>query len=140
MSEGKTGGKDEFNTEALAMAVAEAAWALKARNVRVLDVRKLVSYADYLVVCHGTSERHAASIANHVIDDLRPVKVRPASVEGLRTGEWILVDFMDVVLHVFYEPFRAEYAIESIFSEAPRLALEPPGELEEEPRPEAKGM
>ena len=126
------GHPQEFDTEALARAMAEAAWELKARNVRVLDVRKLVSYADYLVVCHGTSERHAASIANHVIDDLRPLKVRPASVEGIRTGEWILVDFLDAVLHVFYEPFRSEYAIESIYREAPRLALEPPGELEEQ--------
>lgn len=124
---------EEFDTRALATAIAEAAWDLKARNVRVLDVRKLVSYADYLIVCHGTSERHAASIANHVIDDLRPLKIRPGSIEGIRTGEWILVDFLDVVLHVFHEPFRVEYAIESIYRDAPRLELKPPQELEVPP-------
>lgn len=119
------------DTEAIAQAIAEAAWDTKARNLRVLDVRKVVSYADFLVVCHGTSERHARSIAEYVVDDLRDAGLRPIGVEGLRESNWILVDYGDVVLHVFHEPFRQEYAIESIYADAPRVTLEPPGELEE---------
>jgi ribosome-associated protein len=127
-----------FDTEALALAMAEAAWNLKARNVRVLDVRRIVPYADFLVLCHGTSDRHAEAIAEHVIEDLRPQKVRPLSIEGVQSGSrreraaWILVDFADAILHVFgNEDMRAEYNLESIFSDAPRLALEPPADLED---------
>ena len=60
-----------INTEALALAIAEAAWDLKAHNVRVLDVRGIVSYTDFIVICHGTSDRHAKAIAEFVITDLR---------------------------------------------------------------------
>jgi ribosome-associated protein len=117
--------------ELLARAVAEAAWDTKARNVRVIDVRGLTSYTDYLVVCHGTSQRPTASIAEHVIDELRPLKFRPIGIEGQEQAEWVLVDFGDVILHAFTEPFRLEYPIESIFGDAPRLPLDAPADLED---------
>ena len=113
------------------MAIVEAAWEMKARNVRVLDVRGIVSYTDFIVICHGTSMRHAESIAQHVVADLRPVKVRPLGREGDAESGWMLVDFGDAVFHVFDEPVRADYGLESIYSDAPRMALEPPEELED---------
>ncbi len=122
---------EEYDTEALARAIAEAAWEQKARNLRVLDVRGIVSYTDFIVICHGTSSRHAKGIAEFVIADLRPVKVRPLGVEGTSEGAWILVDFGDAVLHVFDEPTRPEYGLESIYSDAPRLALDSPQDLED---------
>lgn len=121
----------EFDTEALARAIAEAAWERKARNLRVLDVRGIVSYTDFIVVCHGTSQRHAKGIADFVVADLRPVKVRPLGVEGGGQGDWILIDFGDAVLHVFDEPARAEFGLESIYSDAPRLAIDAPPDLED---------
>ncbi len=126
-----TESEEEFDTEALALAIAEAAWEMKARNVRVLDVRGLVSYTDFIVICHGTSLRHAQSIAEFVVADLRPVKVRPLGREGDAESGWLLVDFGDAVLHVFDEPIRADYGLESIYSDAPRMELEPPAELED---------
>ena len=132
-----TEASEGVDTEALARAIADAAWDRKARNVRVLDVRRLVSYADYLIVCHGTSERHARAIADNVIDELRELRWRPIGVEGLRSGEWVLVDYGDVVLHVFCEPFRQEYPVEKMYADAPRLALKPPADLEETTRGEA---
>ncbi len=122
---------EEFDTEALALAIVEAAWEKKARGVRVLDVRGIVSYTDFLIVCHGTSERHVQTIADSVIADLRPVKVRPLGVEGRDVGDWILVDFADAVLHVFNEPTRADFGLESIYSDAPRMPLDPPPGLED---------
>lgn len=113
------------------MAIVEAAWDRKARNVRVLDVRGIVSYADFLIVCHGTSPRHAQSIADFITADLRPTKVRPLGIEGADRGEWILVDFGDAVVHVFNEPVRAEFGIESIYSDAPRMQLDAPPDLED---------
>jgi ribosome-associated protein len=126
-----TESEEEFDTEALAMAIAEAAWEMKARNVRILDVRGLVSYTDFIVICHGTSLRHAQSIAEFVVNDLRPVKVRPLGREGDTESGWLLVDFGDAVLHVFDEPVRAEYGLESIYSDAPLMPLEPPADLED---------
>lgn len=121
---------EEFDTVALAEAIAEACWDRKARNVRVIDVRGLASYTDFLIVCHGTGERHAQTIADYVIEDLRPVKVRPYGKEGFRSGDWLLVDFADAVLHVFAGEARAHYALESLWADAPRLKLDAPEDLE----------
>ena len=132
---GETPAVDTFDSEALAYAIVEAAWDRKARNVRALDVRGLVSYTDFIIVCHGTNPRQAQAIAEHVVYELRPAKVRPMGVEGADRGEWILVDFGDAVLHVFHEPVRADYAIESVYSDAPRLPLDAPADLED---PEAE--
>lgn len=116
--------ESEFDTRMLALALAEAADERKALAVRILDVRGIVSYTDFIVVCHGTSTTHARAIADHVEEDLRPLKIRPRAVEGARLGEWILLDYIDVVMHVFNEPLRAEYAIESIYADAPRVPFE----------------
>lgn len=131
---------DEFDTSALATAMAEAAWDIKARNVRVLDVRGMLPYADFLVICEGTSDRHAEAIAEHVCEDLRPLKIRPLGIEGLKAaggkrerGAWILVDFADAVLHVFgSRQMRSEFNIESIYADAPRLTLDAPADLEDD--------
>lgn len=111
---------NEFDTGVLAQAIAEAADERKAEAIRILDVRGIVSYADYIVVCHGNNAPHVRSIANFVVSDLRTV-IRPRHTEGLNYGEWVLVDFADVVLHVFRGEFRSDYAVESIFSDAPRI-------------------
>lgn len=125
----------EFDTHALALAIVEAAWDRKARSVRVLDVQGLVSYTDYLVLCHGTSEPHARAIADAVIDDLRTVKVRPIGIEGKRGADWLLVDFADAVLHVFTSrEARDEYNFESMYSDAKPVELEDaPEDLEDGP-------
>ena len=123
--------EDTINTEALALAIAEAAWERKALNVRVLDVRGIVSYTDFIVLCHATNDRQAKAIADHVTRELRPVKIRPMGTEGGDSGDWILVDFVDVVFHVFLEETRAGYGLESIYSDAKRMPLEDaPPELE----------
>lgn len=121
---------DSFDTETVALAIAEACWDIKAHNVRAIDVRGLASYTDFLVVCHGTSERHARSIAEHVLDELRPTATRTLGREGFEGGEWLLVDFGDAVLHVFHGESRTHYGIESLWCDAPRLSLDAPKDLE----------
>lgn len=144
MTQSESQEPEEFDTEALAHAIVEAAWEAKGLNLRILDVRGIVSYTDFLVVAHGTSERHAQSVAERVIAELRPVKVRPIGTEGLgrgarsEDGTWILVDFADAVLHVFGDmETRRDFDIESIYSDAPRLELEAPEDLEVDAEPEA---
>lgn len=119
-----------FDTEVVAHAVAEACWDVKAHNVRAIDLRGLASYTDFLVICHGTSERHARTIAEHVMDELRPTATRALGREGFDSGEWLLVDFGDAVLHVFHGESRDHYGLESLWSDAPRLKLDAPTELE----------
>ena len=114
----------EVDTQTLALAIAEAAAEMKALGVRIIDVRGIVSYADFLVVCHGTSTTHARAIADFIREDLRPLKIRPRHVEGANYAEWILLDFFDVVVHVFTEEARQEYSIDGLFSDAPRVPFE----------------
>src|SRR5262249_59436603 len=108
--------------EALALArkAADAALDKKAENVVILDVRGLTSYADYFVVASGTSDRQVTAIADNVDDVLRKAGHRPNGVEGYTRGHWVLIDFGDVVCHVFYEEARAFYDLEGLWADAAR--------------------
>ncbi len=90
----------------------------------VLDLRRLKVFTDYFVICHGTSTRHALSIAEAVEERLEKEAGRaPGHVEGQRVAEWILLDYIDFVVHVFTEEKRAYYGLERLWGDAPRLAL-----------------
>jgi ribosome-associated protein len=124
---------DAFDTEALAEAIVDAAWDRKARNVVVIDVRGIASYTDFLVIANGTSERHAQAIADNVADELRPFGIHARGFEGRSRGDWVLLDLNDAVLHVFGTlELRQQYALESLYGDAPRLTLESPAELEDD--------
>lgn len=104
--------------------MADLAAERKALDIVVLDVRGKSSYADFLVICSGTSDRHVQSIAELVSDTLRKEdRIKPVGTEGLREGQWALVDLGDVVLHVFHQFTREVYALEDLWSDAPRLAV-----------------
>lgn len=108
--------------------IAECAAERKATQIRAVDVRGLVAYADYFVICSGRSERQVRAISEHIISEMRDLGRRPLGSEGLKNGLWVLLDFGDVVVHVFHEEERQEYDIERLWSNAPEmpLALEPP--------------
>ena len=89
---------------------------LKAVDPVVLDVRELSSVMDWLIVASGTSSRHVKSLANNVIMKARQQGVRPLGVEGERVGEWVLVDFGDVVVHVMQPAARSFYDLERLWS------------------------
>jgi ribosome-associated protein len=104
---------------------AEAALDKKATDLVVLDVREHTSIADYFVIVSGRSDTQVRSIAEHIEDVCRKSGYRPLAVEGLRHGQWVLLDFGDVVVHVFYGPVRDFYDLERLWSDAPRRALPP---------------
>lgn len=107
----------------LALKVARAALDKGARSIQIIDLRGRVDYADLLVLCSGTSSRHVASIAEAIETILHKAKIRPASIEGLSASQWVLLDFIDVVVHVFLDDVRAYYDIEGLWMDAPRVPV-----------------
>lgn len=93
----------------------------KARDVAVLDVRRIAVFTDYMIIVTGTSNRHVAAVADNVIDRLREHGRRPAGVEGMESGDWVLLDFGDVVVHIMRQQTRDFYNLEKLWSEAKRL-------------------
>ncbi len=92
----------------------------KGERLTIMDVRSICSYTDYILVCSGSSTRQVQTIARHVEESLKKKGIKPLGVEGMREGNWILLDYNDVILHVFYEPVRVFYGIEDIYLDAPR--------------------
>ena len=108
--------------ERLAVA-AEAALERNARNGLVLDLRGLSDAADYFVIVTGDSDVHARAIADSVTERLEEIGEEPAGVEGRSSGRWILIDYIDVVVHVFLERVRDFYQLERLWGDAPRAEL-----------------
>lgn len=96
----------------------------KAENVVILDVSKLTSYTDFLVVCSGSSERQVSAIANHLHDELKARGKRALGLEGVEEGTWVLSDYGDVIVHIFLDELRGYYNLEGFWADAPRVALE----------------
>jgi ribosome-associated protein len=107
-----------------AILCAQVAVSFKALDLILLDVTGLSSFADFFVICSGKSSRQVQGIADNVEARLKEQRLKPMGVEGQREGQWILMDYGDVILHIFYEPVRAFYDLESLWSEARRVRLE----------------
>jgi ribosome-associated protein len=99
----------------------EAALARKAEDLCVLDLRELTSFTDFFVIAHGTSSRQNAAIAEAVVAALKPAGLRPLSVEGRDSADWVLVDYGSIVVHVFSRTAREHYSLEKLWGDAPRL-------------------
>lgn len=96
----------------------------KAVDMTVLDLRGISNATDYFFIASGTSDMHVRSIAEHVIEELKAEGHRPSHVEGLRTGRWVLIDYIDFVVHVFHPAAREFYQLERLWGDAPAMALE----------------
>jgi ribosome-associated protein len=117
--------EEEFDTEALARLIAESVWDMKAHNAVVIDLRGRVSYTDFVVICTGTSDRHLQAIARKAEAAVKQdTGIKAYGREGVDHGNWALIDFGDVILHVFNGPVRGDYDLERMWTEAPRLELE----------------
>jgi ribosome-associated protein len=95
----------------------------KACDLVILDLRALSSIADYFILCTGRSDRQVQSIAQSVEENVGRQGIRPLSVEGLARGHWVLMDYDDVILHIFYQPVRQFYDLERLWFRAPRAEL-----------------
>jgi ribosome-associated protein len=116
--------KKGFTKRALPAAVrtaVEAGLARKAEDLCVLDLREIASFTDFFVVTHGNSSRQNAAIAEAVEAALKPVGLRPLSVEGRESADWVLLDYGWIVVHVFSRAAREHYGLETLWGDAPRL-------------------
>ncbi len=96
----------------------------KAQELMALDLRGISSATDYFLLCGGTSDIQVRSIAEHVIEELKRDGVRPGHVEGLGGGRWVLIDYIDFVVHVFHPQARSFYQLEGLWGDAPRFDIE----------------
>ncbi len=117
---------------ALVERIAAAIWDKKGFDVRAYDVVGIVDYTDAIVICSAAADRHASAVGDGVIQRLREdLGMRPVSEEGMRSGRWILVDFGEVVVHVFHRPVREYYDLDRLFADCPRIHLEEPAWVRE---------
>jgi ribosome-associated protein len=100
--------------------VVELALERKAHEITVLDLRGISSATDWFVIASGTSDVQVRAIAEHVIEELDKEHVEVDHVEGLPAGRWVLLDYIDFVVHVFHPHARAFYQLESLWGDAPR--------------------
>jgi ribosome-associated protein len=99
----------------------EAALARKAEDICVLDLREISSFTDFFLIGHGNSSRQNLAVAEAVEAGLKPAGLRPLSVEGRESAEWVLLDYGSLVVHVFSRAARDHYGLESLWGDAPRL-------------------
>jgi len=109
----------------LARQLAELADSKKAEEIVVLDMRELVSYTDFLVICSARNERQARAIVDEVrVRVKRESGVLPGGVDGAGADGWVILDYLDCVLHVFTPEARERFQLEDLWREAPRLELD----------------
>lgn len=107
----------------IARACVRVAEDTKAEDVVVLDVRGLSSFTDYFVIMSGRSTRHVQGLAESIEAELRSKRVRASKAEGLQEAMWVLLDFDDVVVHIFYYDQRGFYDLEGLWHDAPRIEI-----------------
>jgi ribosome-associated protein len=90
----------------------------------ILEVKGLCSFADYFIVCSGGSRRHALALAQHLEESLSKAGAKPLGVEGMEEGQWVLMDYNDVVIHIFSQPLREFYNLEGLWAEAPQTRVD----------------
>ena len=100
---------------------------LKAMDVALLDLTHISDATDYFVIASGSSDTHVRAIAEHVLEELRKEGVRAHHVEGLQQGRWVLLDYVDFVVHVFHPVLREFYQLERLWSDAKTVAIEQEG-------------
>ena len=114
------------DSQKTAIFAAQSAMEKKAEDVVVIDLRELSSYADFLVICSGTNERQLEAVSESVSVALKAAGHTPVGSEGTRGGKWALLDFGDVVIHVFHQDERGYYDLEGLWADAPRVQVEAP--------------
>jgi ribosome-associated protein len=108
--------KESINGKERVLLCVNASLQRKAKGLIILNVKELSSFADYFIICSGTSDRQVQAIAESIQANLKEHGILPLGVEGERIGKWVLMDYEDIIVHIFYEPIREFYDIERLWS------------------------
>ena len=95
----------------------------KAREMAVFNASKVSDLASYFVIASGHSDRQVQGIANKIIEQLAKYGIKPVSVEGLDNAHWVILDFNDILVHIFYEPDRLHYNLEGLWTRAGKVEI-----------------
>ena len=118
MATSLTAAKPSREPDSAALKAAALCHDMKANDVVVLDLKGVTDMTDYFVIASGTSDTHVRSIGEHLIAELKKEGVRVHHVEGVQQGRWVLLDFVDFVVHIFHPTLRSFYQIERLWSDA----------------------
>jgi ribosome-associated protein len=127
-SAGASSSKSDDGGLAVALKALDLALDKKALEPVLLDVRELCGYCNFQLIVSGRSDRQVDAISEGVVIGLRDLGLRPLGTEGKRSGHWSLLDFGDVIVHVFHHPLREHYDLEGLWNDAPRVEIEVPPE------------
>lgn len=113
----------ELEPRDLALRIAEAAEDRRALDVEILDMRGLMNICDFFVICSGRSRLHVDAIAQEIDEKLSKLGIEPRHVEGIPDSSWVILDYLDVVVHVFEPDARQFYNLEGLWHDAPRVEV-----------------
>ncbi|PMP67682.1 MAG: ribosome silencing factor [Thermodesulfobacterium geofontis] len=108
-----------MESEALVKEIVNLLESKKAEEITLIDVRKKVDYADFFIICSAHSTKHTQGICEFISLELEKLGIKPLGIEGLELGQWIVMDYETVILHIFYEPIRKIYALEELWGDLP---------------------
>jgi len=109
---------------------AEAALSRRAEDVVILDLREIASFTDFFMICTGNSRRHLEGIADAILEKSSENEIKPWHIEGEQGADWILLDYIDVVVHLFLKETREFYNLERLWADAPHIELPEVAEVE----------
>jgi len=89
----------------------------KAEEITLIDVRKKIDYADFFIICSAHSTKHTQGLCEFIISEMEKLSIKPLGIEGLELGQWIVIDYDTVIVHIFYEPIRRVYALEELWGD-----------------------
>jgi ribosome-associated protein len=115
--------KKEASSRQRALLCINASLEKKAKDLIILKVKELSAFADYFIIASGTSDRQVRAIATAIQENLKKAEILPLGIEGEAAGQWILMDYNDVIIHIFLDTVRTFYDLERLWSEAPRMTV-----------------
>ncbi len=115
--------KKEPDSRQRALLCINASLEKKAKDLIILKVKEISAFADYFIISSGTSDRQVRAVATAIQENLKKAGILPLGIEGEAAGQWILMDYNDVIIHIFLDAVRTFYDLERLWSEAPRMAV-----------------
>jgi ribosome-associated protein len=117
----------------------KAALGKKAIGLVALDVRNLTSIADAFIICSGRSNRQVIAIGEHIKQNLKEQGIKPLSIEGMKEGRWVLLDYGHIIIHIFYEPVRSFYDLDGLWIDARKIRTDMYPESIQKPKSQRVG-